>query len=60
VQQATLYYKKEAGDNEMLSEGVLSLAKCSADMGIVQEAINLHKSLCDEIGKDSRYASLRY
>jgi len=34
-----------AGDNEMLSEGVLSLAKCSADMGRVQEAIDLHTLL---------------
>ena len=59
IQQASLYYKKyveiakKAGNKVMISEGVLSLAECYVKYGRVEEAMDLHKSLCDEIGKES-------
>jgi len=59
IEQATLYYQKavelakKAGDNEMLSNGGLCLAQCYVKMGRVDEAMDLHKSLCDDIGKES-------
>jgi len=37
----------------ILSNGVLNLATCYVKTGRVHEAMDLHKSLCDEIGKES-------
>jgi len=59
IEQATLYYEKtnelakKAGDNEMLSKGGLCLAQCYVETGRVEEAMDLYKSLCEEIGKES-------
>ena len=64
IEEATLYYKKtvelakKAGDNEILTDGVLNIAKCSVMMGRVDEAMDLHKSRCDEIGKESMNADI--
>ena len=59
IEQASVYFKKsvelakKAGDNEILTKGVLHLFECYIKMGRVGEAMDLHKSLCDEIGKES-------
>jgi len=44
---------KKAGDNQNITESVLALAQCYVKMGRVEEAMDLHKSLCDDIGKES-------
>ena len=59
IEEATLYYQKaikmakKTGDNRLQSNGVLSLSGCYVKMGRVDEAMDLHKSLCDDIGKES-------
>ena len=59
IEKASLYYKKavelakKAGNNEILTKGVLSLTKFYVEMGRVEEAMDLHKSLWDKIGKES-------
>jgi len=60
IEEATVYFKKtiemakQAGNNDiLLSDGMLGLAQCYVKMGRAQEAMDLHKSLCDEIGKES-------
>jgi len=59
IEEATLYYQKavemakKAGNNVILSEGVLHLSQCYAEMNRVDEAMDAHKSLCDEIAKES-------
>ena len=59
IEEASLYYKKgielakKAGNNENLSNAVLGLSECYVKTGRVDEAMDLHKSLCDEIGKES-------
>ena len=59
IEQATLYYKKtvelakKAGNNEILTKGVLGLSECYVKMGRVEAAMDFHKSLRDEIGKES-------
>jgi len=58
MEQVILYYKKhtvfakKAGDNDGISVSVFSLAKYYVMMDRVDEAMDLHKSLCDEIGKE--------
>ena len=37
----------------MLTKGVISLAECYVKTERVDEAMDLHKILCDEIGKES-------
>jgi hypothetical protein len=38
----------------ILTKGAsLCLSECYVKMGRIQEAMDLHKSLCDEIGKES-------
>ena len=44
---------KKAGNNQILSSAVLSLSRCYVKMRRVEEAMELHKTLCDEIGKES-------
>ena len=44
---------KKAGNNEILTKSVLNLAQCYVQMNRVEEAMDLHKSLCVEIGKKS-------
>ena len=68
IEEATLYCQKsielakKAGDNHILTEGVFHLAKCYGMTGRVDEAMDLFKSLCDEIGKRvwtlRRYSSI--
>jgi len=59
IEQASLYFgnsiklARKAGDNEMLTKGMLSLATCYVKMGRVDEAMDLYMSLCEEIGKES-------
>ena len=59
IEEATLYFNKaiemakKAGDKEILTDGVVCLAQCYLKMGRVQEAMDLYKSLCEEIGKES-------
>jgi len=59
IEQASLYYQKaiemakKAGNNDILTKGVICLSQCYVEMGRVDEAMDLHKSLCDEIGKES-------
>ena len=59
IEQATLYFQKaiklskKAGDNVMLSEGWFCLYECYVMMGRAEEAMDIYKSLCDEIGKES-------
>ena len=58
IEQASLYYKKsiemakKAGNNENLPKCVILLSQCYAQMDRVEEAMDLYKSLCDEIGKE--------
>ena len=57
IEQATLYYKnaielaKKAGNNR--TAGVISLSECYVKKGRIDEAMDLCKSRCDEIGKES-------
>ena len=44
---------KKAGDNVMLTKGVFCLSECCVKTGRIAEAIDLYKSVCDEIGKGS-------
>jgi len=59
IEQASLYFgnsiklARKAGDNEVLTKGMLSLATCYVKMGRVDEAMDLYMSLCEEIGKES-------
>ena len=59
IEKATLYYQKaiemakKAGDNAILTDGVLNLSECYLMTGRVDEAMDRHKSLCEEIGKES-------
>jgi len=59
IEKASVYFKKaielakKAGNNEILTKGVLSLARCYVEMGRAQGAMDLHKSLWDKIGKES-------
>jgi len=56
--KATLYYHeavefaKKARNNELFTKAVISLTECYVETGRVDEAMDLHKSRCDEIGKD--------
>jgi len=57
IEEATLYFKKtiefakKGGDNPNLTKGLLSLCECYVKNGRIEEAMDLHKSRCDEIGK---------
>jgi len=59
IEQASLYFKKavelakKAGNNVLLTLGVGCLSACYVEMSRVDEAMDLYKSLCDEIGKES-------
>jgi len=58
IEQATLYYQKaielakKAGDNEKVTGMVIFLSQCYVKMGRVDEAMDLHKSLREFIGKE--------
>jgi len=58
IEKASVYYKKtvemakKAGDNDMVTESVLRLSECYVKLGRAQEAMDLHKSLCEELGTD--------
>ena len=57
IEHATSYFKKaaelEGGNNVIRTAGMLGLAQCYVKMGRVEEAMDLYKSLCDEIGKET-------
>jgi len=59
MEQAIVYYQKQAemakkaGNNSMVTESVLCRAECYVKIVRVDEAMDLHKSLCEEIGKES-------
>jgi len=59
IQEATLHFgkaielAKKAGDNDLLTKGVIFLSDFYVKTGRVEEAMDLYKSLCDEIGKES-------
>ena len=44
---------KKAGENKTVSGIVIFLSECYVEMGRVDEVMDLHKSLCDEIGRKS-------
>ena len=58
IEQASLYYgkamemAKKAGNDHILSSSVCRLSECYVKMGRGEEAMDLHKSLCDKIGKE--------
>ena len=58
IEQATLYYQKaielakKAGDNDILAKGVMCLSGFYVEVGRVEEAMDLYKSLYDKIGKE--------
>jgi len=60
IEQAILYFNKaieltkKAGNNDFLTKGAsLGLSDCYIKMGRVDEAMDVYKSLFDEIGKES-------
>ena len=59
TEEATLYYQKaielakKAGDNDFLTKGVICISECYLEMDRVDEVMGLHKSRCEEIGKES-------
>jgi len=59
IEEATLYYQKavelakKARNNELFTKGVISLTECYVETERIDEAMDLHKTLCDEIGKES-------
>ena len=59
IKRATLYFKKtielakKAGNNYILTKALLCLCGCYVKNGRIEEAMDLYKSRCDEIGKES-------
>jgi len=59
IERATLYYQKaiklskKAVNNEIVAKGVLGLSQCYGMAGRVDEAMDLYKSLCEEVRKES-------
>jgi len=44
---------KNAGDNELLNLAVRCLTQCYVETARIEEAMDVYKSLCDELGKES-------
>jgi len=59
IEEASVYYKKgvqlakKAGNNELLTDGVRWLSECYVKTRRFDEAMDVHKSHCDEIGKEN-------